>query len=354
MTYTQAILIVMLIMLLYIWKEYDMLKMNMICILSINRGILSPNKFWWSITDLILQDKSGVELFYKVKKKHRYFYRTNLLTTPMILVLNIDVINKILDNSPDIFGVGAFKYNFFKSFMINNVGIQKGEKWKLLRSINENVLDFGQTHRYADEFNKIINNSLSDVLPLNFYDFNVRAKEITSKIVFGNICLHQNSIYDTLIEANKLPIFPQNSVPSYNKSRCYIDKTLKNPKQCTLTDLLATYGKNISDYCKSDVLADQIYHFIFPMIALITIHVPRILALIFTHPEVKNKLFQCLQTQEQAELYLRKCILETLRLNSPVTSFFRKSSCPVLGFPKHTEFLILTNPILKPKFAEHE
>jgi len=287
------------------------------------------------------------------------------LAQPIILVLDRNITNIILDNSPDIFDVGLFKRNFFKSFMTNNVGIQHGVKWRLLRSINENVLDFGRTHQYTDRFNEIINNSFTDnKLPLDFYDFNARAKEITGKIVFGTICPYQKYIYNTFTEANKLPIsiLHNSQVPSYDKSRYYIDKMLRNPQTSTLTYLLAKYGKNISNYCKQEVrdtlsiprfaterevLADQIYHFIFPIVAMITIHVPRILALIFAHPKVKSKLFHNLPNSKQTKLYIRKCILETLRLNSPVMSFFRKSSRPVFGFPKNTEFLILSNPMLR-------
>lgn len=332
-----ATVIIILIIIIYYWNT---IMINIICIAIVKRGILAPNEFWWGVTDS-LHDSTGVELFYKIKEDYPQFYQTNILGKPIVSVLDINTVKEILDNSPDVFTVGTFKYNFFKSFMSKNVGVLSGDEWINLRRINEDVLDTGNTHQYSTTFNEIINASLLDLLPTDFDDFNISAKNITEMIIFGNNHPDQNYIYDAITEANKLPIFTPSKVNSYIKSQIYINDSLRNPMANTLINSLGQYTTGPWQ----NYLNDQVYHFVFPMVSLITIHVPRILALIITHSEVKNKLLQLINQNDSA--YLRKCIMETLRLNSPVVSFFRKSTQNALGFPMETDFLILTNPILR-------
>lgn len=371
-----AVIITIIIITIMALKDCNVIKINIICIASIQRGILSPNKYWWSVTDLMLHDKTGVELFNNIKKTHPQFYRTNLLTKPISLVLDIDIIKHMLDNSPDDFTVGTFKYEFFKPFMMHNVGVASGKKWRYLRTLNESVMDTGKLHRHSHIFDKIIRSSLLNFdisgknLPTKFDDFSELAKHITNKIVFGMSCPHQKFTYNTLKEANKLPMFPF-KVPSYKASQNYINKVIENPKDNTMISLLSEYGQDLSiqnlntsssNGTKENILADQVYHFMFPLLAIMTNVIPRVLSLIIAHPYVKNKLLSnpinrnvnnssVNQTDASVgsinEPYLLKCIWETLRLNGFVISFFRKSVRHGLGVIAGTDFLILTNPILR-------
>lgn len=324
-----ASIIIIILIVMYYWTT---IMINIICVVSIKRGILSPNKLWWSISDL-LSDPTGVELFYKVKKNYGAFYKTNILGNPTILVTDVTIAKTIFDNSPDVFAVGTLKWDFFKTFMPRNVGVLSGSDWRHMRSINESVLNTGRDHDLMDHFNSIITSNLSYSLPMNFAQFNDSAKSITSSIVFG--VYKNDTIYNIFTDVNKIPIGQLNKSDS---SRELIYDRLTNPQPNTLVSLL-----NIHDVPKG-YLIDQVYHFVFPMVALITIHVPRIIALIIAHDHVKNKL---LDTSVSPLPYLSNCIMEALRLNSPVISFFRKSTEPVFSFPSETDFLILANPILR-------
>ncbi len=315
-----------------------MIIINTIAYIGVKRGILSPNEFWWNISDM-MADPTGVKLFYKIgKQTHSQFYKTRIFGTSMILVLDADIIKIILDNSPDKFSVGILKYNFFKTFMRKNIGMLSDDIWKDLREMNEDVLDTGNKHHLTmhNQMNNIISQELSSRLPTNFTQFNQSAGHITDLIVFGKY--GNDIVYDAINEANDIPIVRQRKLQSYPASQRHIESFLKNPIDNTLVSILSKYKNGSYD----GYLVDQIYHFIFPLIGIMTIHIPRILSLIISHPEVENRFIQ-----EIDQVYLQKCIMESLRLNVPVMSFFRKSEQDSFGFPKGTEFLILTNPILR-------
>ena len=111
-------------------------------------------------------------------------------------------------------------------------------------------------------------------------------------------------------------------------------------------------------------LLHQIPHWMFPISGLITVSIPRILALLINHPLVFRKLLSELQglglnpTAQQIHNtpYLRSCILETFRLNNPVVTTYRTlrknfSFGPGYSYQKNDQFLILNNPVLRDPVA---
>jgi len=89
--------------------------------------------------------------------------------------------------------------------------------------------------------------------------------------------------------------------------------------------------------------------------------IPRLLCLLCNHLDVFQELILEVNNNSVFDLkYMRKCILETLRLNSPVISMFRTLEQDISfdeknKFKKGTQFLILTNPVLrtKEKYINH-
>ena len=81
--------------------------------------------------------------------------------------------------------------------------------------------------------------------------------------------------------------------------------------------------------------------------------------MIFNHSEVKNKVIQEIKSLKNNNskniyqlTYIRKCIMETLRLISPLITTFRTLSkifhlMKSIHFKKGTQFLILNNPVLR-------
>ena len=81
--------------------------------------------------------------------------------------------------------------------------------------------------------------------------------------------------------------------------------------------------------------------------------------MIFNHSEVKNKVIQEIKSLKNNNskniyqlTYIRKCIMETLRLINPLITTFRTLSRDFsfdekYSFKKGTQFLILNNPVLR-------
>ena len=105
----------------------------------------------------------------------------------------------------------------------------------------------------------------------------------------------------------------------------------------------------------------QIPHFIFPIAGLFITTIPRLLLLLCNHRNIFKKVINEIysvnnSTSEEINklTYLRKCILETLRLNNPVITTFRTLTKDYkfdnkYSFKKGDQFLILNNPVLREK-----
>ena len=135
-------IIILLFILVYIY--YNQIKIILLNLLTILRGIITINCKWWNISDKIMDDSSGINLYNYYKNK-KDFAVTYMFGEKIYLVTNNKYQKIILDNSPNIFNVGKLKYKFFKSFMAKNVGVSSGCPWKYRRNLNEKILDTGTT-----------------------------------------------------------------------------------------------------------------------------------------------------------------------------------------------------------------
>ena len=129
---------ILLILILIIYYN-DIIRVTVLNILVILRGILVPKCFWFNISDKLLKDSSGVELFYKFRKQYGKVPQTYMFGEKIYIITEENHIKYILDNSPNIFGPGKLKIKFFKSFMKDNVGVSSGCPWKRRRILNEAV-----------------------------------------------------------------------------------------------------------------------------------------------------------------------------------------------------------------------
>lgn len=367
---TQLIVFIIIIILI-IYSNYDNIKIWILNRILVLRGILAPNCFWYKISDLVLDDGTGVNLYNKYKKNHGDFALTNMFNKKIYLVTNNKHIKTILNNSPNIFGVGDLKYKFFKSFMKKNVGVsncpfmkkKNGCPWKMRRQINERALNTNKLHIYASKYNQDIRKSLLKWNNKNVFiynDFIKFGKLFTSQIVFNTNKIH-NDVFNIFNEANSLNAFG---------NKVQIDKTvysnyikilkyyIKNPVDNSLVKLLVKETNN------EEELIHQIPHFIFPMVGLFVTTIPRLLVLLFNHRNILEKVVNEINSIDDNDVlnsnkiyelsYLRKCILETVRLNNPVITTFRTllsdySFNKKYSFKKGTQFLILNNPVLREK-----
>lgn len=359
----KIIIIFSLFLLYFLYQNYNDIVINFMVFLIVNRGIFTTSCPWWYISSLLLEDASGVNLYYRLKRDRGDIIKVNMLGEQIYLVTNIEYIKIILNNSPFIFGVGKMKYDMFKSFMPLNVGVSQGRAWIRRRKLNEKVLETGNDfHTYMTFFNREMVNILQkNSVPSDFNGFSKIAKEITSKIVFNDDKINKD-IFKVFSEANSLgAIFSKNfkiDPKIKNVYLQYLYQNAKNPKYPSLVYLSKKYSKNIK--ISFQELINQIPHWIFPINNLIGVSFMRLLLILANHPHIFKKLVMELKINKNMHnIYLRYCILELFRLNNPVVTTFRTLlrdfSFPNFSdkerknyqFKKDTQFLILNNPVLR-------
>lgn len=361
----KILFMIILSIIIIIFLNINFLKVTLLNLLVVSRGILAPNCSWYNVSDLLLKDGAGVNLYNNYKQKYGDFVPSYMFGKKVYIVTNNKYIKTILNNSPNLFNVGTLKKSFFKLFMENNVGVSTGCPWKRRRHINEVALVTDKLHIYAKKYNNDIIGQLKqwdNKNTLVYNDFYNLGKKMVEKIVFNTNHI-SDDIFKIFSEANSVEVFynPYFKInpkvyDSYSKILNYY---MDNPNKNSLIELCMLATQN-----KKEVF-HQIPHFIFPIVGLYVTTIPRLLLLLCNHKNIFKKVIQEVYSinDNYKSIYkmgfLRKCILETLRLNNPVITTFRTLEEDYTfdnkySFKKGTQFLILNNPVLREKeFYSH-
>jgi hypothetical protein len=348
------VFITILATLILILHNLDNIKVNAIVFMTLKRGIISQNCFWWRVNDFF-HDSTGYEIYQRLKQRER-FVKLNIVGKEIYLLTNLNDIKELLDLSPNPFGAGILKKNFF-SFMKRNVGISDSQQWIDRREYNDKVLETDKPHHMNDIFSEYINEIFNKDSPKNFSEFSESTKKITSKIIFGTYD-YNDVVYKVFKQADSIisSAFNINVVDKTDLSlyENYLRIQLQNPQKNTLLFLGHKYHKMLPE---QDVI-EQIPHWIFPIAGLFSVHLPRLLVLLLNHKEdfdiVKREIIN--KTYLVKENYIRKCILELFRLNNAVNSTFRGLIEPYQFsnydkvFEKNTEFVFFNNSLLRDLF----
>lgn len=350
-----TVFITILAALIIVLHNLDDIKVNAIVFMTLKRGIISQNCFWWRVNDFF-QDSTGYDIYQRLKQRER-FVKLNVLGREIYLLTKLEDITELLDLSPNPFGPGVLKKNFFSSFMKRNVGISDGEQWIDRREYNDKVLETDKPHHMTAIFSEYINEIFHNERPKNFSEFSESTRKITSKIIFGTYDYNE-VVYKVFKQADSIVslTFDINVVDKTDLSlyENYLRSQLQNPQQNTLLYLGHKYHKMLPE----QVVIEQIPHWIFPIAGLFSVHLPRLLVLLLNHKDdfeiVKREIIN--KTYLVKENYIRKCILELFRLNNAVNSTFRGLLEPYQFsnsdkvFDKNTEFVFFNNPLLRDLF----
>jgi cytochrome P450 len=335
--------------------DLNTLKVNMIVFLTLRRGIISQNCFWWGVNDTFA-DSTGAEVYQILKKQDR-FVKLNIFGKYIYLVTDIRDIARLLDLSPNPFGPGTFKHNFFDTFIPRNVGISVNPDWKYKRDYNDKVLETDRSHSMNPIFQTYIQEAFSNSNPKTFDEFTELTRRLTSKIIFGTF-EYNPIIYKIFKQADSI-LSARFNINTVNQNdlvefREYLYSQLQSPSHNTLLELANKYHRMLP----IDDVIDQIPHWIFPIAGLFSVHLPRLLVLLANHPnELSNVVEEIKEiTVFTRESYIRKCILELFRLNNAVNSTFRGltesftfENSPQT-FEPGTQFVFFNNPVLRDVF----
>lgn len=350
--FTFIISIIVLFTILLLW---DVILLNALILLTLKRGIISQNCFWWNLSEYN-SDITGTKLYQTLKTKGR-FVNVNVLGKNITILTDINDITQLLDLSPNPFGPGVVKKNFFDTFMPKNVGISINPEWKNRRDYNDKVLQTDKNHYLNPVFDKYIHESFLRNKPTNFEQFTELAKQLTSKIIFGTYN-YNNIIYKVFKEADSMfsAVLNINTVNSevLEEFRIYIKYELENPKENTLLTLANKHHKLLP----TDDIIDQIPHWIFPIAGLFSVNLPRLLLVLGNHPDELERVNNEIKNYNHLNKYnyIRNCILEMFRLNNPVNSTFRGLLEPFtfhnsdITFEKGTQLVFFNNPLLRDLF----
>jgi hypothetical protein len=352
--YSVGLFVIVLFLIILLFHS-DLILINLIVLFTLNRGIISQNCFWWSLNDS-LPDATGSEVYTRLKTKNR-FVELNIFGQPIYLITQTEDIQQLLDLSPNPFGPGIFKANFFSTFIPQNVGISVNPDWKYKREYNDKVLETDKPHSMNLIFSQYIEDIFTKARPTNFEEFTEMTRQLTSKILFGTY-EYNPIIYKVFKQADSF-LSARFNVNTVNPNdlqtyREYLRYELEHPKPNTLMYLGNQYHKLLP----TDSVIDQIPHWVFPIAGLFSVHLPRLLVLLIHHPDELEKVKQEVESKNylKKDNYIRKCILELFRLNNAVNSTFRgltesftfKSSGET--FPTGTQFVFFNNPALRDLF----
>ena len=82
------IIIIIIIVIITICKKYNDIKIWILNRIIVLRGILSPDRFWYKISDLVLSDGSGINLYNDLKKENKDFSKTTMFNKTIYIVTN--------------------------------------------------------------------------------------------------------------------------------------------------------------------------------------------------------------------------------------------------------------------------
>jgi len=344
-------ILIFLFILYLLYQKYKFyLRIQLLNFLVVKRGIVTLNCKWYNISERILKDSSGINLYYDIKKTLNFdFYQTSMFGHKLHLLLNTKHIKTIMEKSPYNFGPGILKKKFFHSFMKKNIGIQCGCPWKKMRKAIENTLP-QKNNFYDSKIDNKINFYLQDwklKKNIKFNDFVEISKKISGYVIFGNNRLEQVYL-DYLKEVNSSSVLWNfNSNKNFKLQLEFnnlLYKSLNKPKEGSLIDKLVK-NQNLT----REELKDQIPHFIFPIYSAFINTVPRILLMLSNDTKVYKKLILSLKNNNTN--YLKNIILEMFRLNNPVNTTFRTVNQDTkfnnYEIKKGEQILILNNPILR-------
>jgi len=92
-------LFIIILILLVLHLNWDAIRVNLIVMFTLKRGIISQNCFWWKLNDL-LPDATGAEVYQRFKLQGR-FVNLNIIGQNIILLTDIQDIKQLLDLSPN-------------------------------------------------------------------------------------------------------------------------------------------------------------------------------------------------------------------------------------------------------------
>ena len=258
-----------------------------------------------------------------------------------LMVLASETIDDVLAseaNSAD----PALKKRALSRFVPDGVIISSGEAWRDRRAFNVEALDLDNVHRHAGAFSNIAvaeaQRLTSECSTLRWADFQSLGERVSHQVILGDGAI------DPAAASELAAMLPWSNVLLRN-SRAFaafyerIRRNLRGdvavgPPACLMHDSMRLLESGTAS--ESTRVPSQIAFWFFVLKDAIELHIARTLALIATHPQVQARVRDEIDgagavgvhTIERLR-YLDACIMEQLRLWTPVPLLLRRTIAPM-------------------------
>jgi cytochrome P450 len=306
------------------------------------QGIFTRERFWVGFFARVHRDPLAVRLLSAFRRKYGSDYLSlHMLNSKALLVLDVEGVRQVLDNSPLRYADPPAKRNGMARFQPGAVTISRDAAWRDRRRFNEAVLHGPQqAHPRAGPFLEIVAREAGATRSrpgtrLVWDDLQDLFRRITLQVIFGPGARNDAALWEGLramMRESNRPLGPAGRRPSrhfepfYERMRRY----LRRPQEGSLVSTFAEAPQSAETRVEN-----QVPHWMFAMNETLATNTARALALILAHPRVEQRVREELEgvdlsTAEgvQGLTYLEGCLLEAMRLWPTTPVLVREALAP--------------------------
>nr|QBK87327.1 MAG: cytochrome P450 [Marseillevirus LCMAC201] len=304
---------------------------------GLNKALIYPTRS--GIAKFAAQpDAQNIQLYDNFKRNYGSMAKVFIIWRPVVFIMSTKIMRDILYNSPQRYGPGKFKINYFKPFMAQNVGINYYPEWTVNRPFNEKVLGFRQPdhpiYQFINQKTPLIVRKLIRIGSNNIVtgeDFLLLGRYVSYLITFGQryaVPKYYPYVWDLIASSvnwTSILGFDPVSPIIRNKYLDFMHQQLDKPEPDSLMNYAVKFrtgGMNDGD------VIDQVPHWVFPLSNIIFNIFTAYLALLEAFPNVRHRV----QTEVDAGVdqgnsgtWLHWSILETIRMYGIVLTLTRTS-----------------------------
>src|SRR6188472_3337303 len=226
-------------------------------------------------------------------------------------------------------------------FVPDSLVISSGVAWRARRPFNETALDLGRPHRHHDTFGEIARREAARLTgagsrELRWSDFRALGERVSQQIVRGveRVSSELSAELGRLVGCSNFLVRQRTAFAAFYErvERDLANANASGPAACLLRDsaTLVANGKTTTAITR---VPAQIAFWLFVLEDAVELHVARTLALIAAHPDVQQRVRDEIRTAGGANgpaidrlHYLEACIMEQLRLWTPVPLLMRRAT----------------------------
>lgn len=302
-------------------------------------GLVAPNRGFLSWFARRGGGRGAMRLLAALRDKYRCDHlwcwfpvgRTLLVLAPE----SIEAVLRSDANAADPF----LKKAALSRFVPDSLVISSGDEWLARRPFNETALDLGRSHRHHETFGEIAHREAARLTDagsreLRWSDFQALGERISQQVIRGadQVSPELSGELARLVGCSNFLVRQQTSFASFHEriERDLANANASGPAACLLRDSAALV-ENGSTTAVTRVPA-QAGFWLFVLKDAVELHVARTLALIAVHPDVQQRVREEIRTAGGANgqaidrlHYLEACIVEQLRLWTPVPLLMRRA-----------------------------